>query len=247
VLPTSTRVGLRVQETVAQALILPTYGSIEAWLRARRYRIPDLRLVRAQFDAQVGCERGPTLICANHLTLIDSLIIQWALAPGWRLFARRDLFAWNLPDRFNISRNPWLRVLGYLGKCIPVLRGGPPEEARQTLDKVAYLLSRGQAVVIFPEGGRSRIGRVDKERLTYGVGRLLQDVPHTRVLCVYARGRGQERYSDYPRRGETFFIRAKRVAPATTAAGMRGARDLATQIYEHLRELETEYFEGLDR
>jgi hypothetical protein len=243
------RLGLGVQEAFSQALILLTYHSIEAWMRCRRYRIPDLRRVRQEFEAQIGRERGPLLICANHLTLIDSLIILWALAPGWRFFVRRELFAWSLPDKRNISKNVFLRVLGYLGKCVPVVRRGPPEEGRRALDRVAFLLSEGQSAMIFPEGGRSRVGRVDKENLTYGVGRLLQEVPATRVLCVYARGRGQKEYSNYPRRGETFFVRLKRIAPTTTFQGMRGARDLATQIAQQLIEMEAEYFEDaiLDR
>jgi len=240
------RLALRVQEVVAQGLILLTYHALEAWMRAaRRYRIPDLRRVRREFEAQMAGEPGPWLVCANHLTLIDSLVIQWAMAPGWRLIGRRDRFAWNLPDRRNMSRTWWLRVLGYIGKCVPVLRQGPPGEARRTLDKVAYLLSAGQTVVIFPEGGRSRIGRVDPDRVTYGVGRMLQEVPSTRVLCVYARGVGQKAHSDYPRPGERFFIRVARLAPETTMAGMRGARELATQIMTRLSEMEAAYIEAM--
>lgn len=242
-LSTRERVGLRVQEAVAQGLILLSYYALAAWMRSRGYRIPRLRHTRRAFGALMGPERGPWLICANHLTLIDSLVIQWAMAPGWRLFLRRDRFAWNLPDRHNISRTWWLRLLGYVGKCVPVLREGPPEEARRTLDKVAFLLSRGQAVVVFPEGGRSRIGRVDPDRVMYGVGRMLQDVPAARVLCVYARGAGQAGYTDYPRPGEQFFIRAARLEPATELAGMRGARDLARQIVAKLTAMEAEYFE----
>ena len=242
--PRSGRVALRVQEAVSQGLILLTYYALEAWMYGRRYRIIGLRQVRRAFEAEMAGEPGPWLICANHLTLIDSLVIQWAMAPGWRLFLRRDRFAWNLPDRVNISRTWWLRVLGYIGKCVPVLRQGPPEEARRTLDKVGFLLSAGQTVVIFPEGGRSRIGRVDLDRVTYGVGRMLQEVPQTRVLCVYARGVGQRTYSDYPAPGERFFIGVARLEPKTSLDGMRGARDLATQIVTKLSEMEAEYREN---
>lgn len=235
--------GLRVQEALAQGLVLLTYYGLEAWLRYRGYRILNLDRVRRDFEAQEEAGAGPWLICANHLTLIDSLVIQWAMAPGWRLALHRRLFAWNLPDQHNMARTWYLRLLGYIGKCVPVLRQGPPEEARRTLDKVAWLLSRGQSVVIFPEGGRSRVGKVDLERVTYGVGRMLQSVPGTRVVCVYARGVGQKDCSDYPRRGERFFIRVSGLAPTTEFTGLRGARDLATQIVARLSEMETGYFE----
>ena len=240
------RLGLRVQESLAQAVSPFTYGALAAWMKfGQRYRIPDLQRVREEFMAQIGHERGPLLICANHLTLIDSLVIQWALASGWRFAWRRDAFAWNLPDRYNLATYSWWRVIGYLGKCIPVVRKGTPEQARQTLDKVMWLLARGQSVVIFPEGGRSRVGRVDRESVTYGVGQLLQAVPGTRVLCVFLRGRGQAAYSDYPARGETFVVRLKRIAPSTVSAGMRGARDLAMQIVGQLSEMETRYFDDV--
>jgi len=133
-------------------------------------------------------------------------------------------------------------VVGYLGKCIPVVRQGTPDQARQTIDKVAWLLARGQSVMIFPEGGRSRTGRVDRENAAYGVGRIVQSVPGTRVLCVFLRGRGQTAYSDFPAPDETFVVRLKRITPTTVSEGMRGARDLSVQIVETLSEMETQYF-----
>ena len=244
------RPGLRVQEFLSQAASPFTYGALAAWMKfARRYRIPELQRVREEFKAQAGDQRGPLLICANHLTLIDSLVIQWALTSSWRFVWRRDLFAWNLPDKRNLATFWWWRVLGYFGKCIPVTRKGTPEQAKQTLDKVIWLLRRGQSVVVFPEGGRSRVGRVDREGVTYGVGQILQAVPGTRVLCVFLRGRGQEAYSDYPARGETFVVRLKVMAPSTVSMGMRGARDLAIQIVGQLSEMEARYFDdaGVDR
>jgi 1-acyl-sn-glycerol-3-phosphate acyltransferase len=246
---TRDRVGLRVQEAVSQALIPLTYHALRTWMRWQGYRMADLRAAREAFDAEAGRERGPLLICANHLTLIDSLFIQWAMSSAWRLMVRPDLFTWNLPDRQNISKRWWMRLLGYVGKCVPVIRKATPEETRRTLDRVAFLLSRGQSVLVFPEGGRSRVGRVDTESFSYGVGRMLQETPAARVLCVFLRGRGQAAYSDYPRRDETFVVRFRRIAPATSSQGLRGARDLATQIVRQLSEMENEAFEHrlLDR
>jgi 1-acyl-sn-glycerol-3-phosphate acyltransferase len=249
VLSAGSRLGLRVQGFVSQAFVLLTYYSIEGWMRVRRYRVPHLGRVRAEFAALVGDRRGPLLVCANHLTLVDSLIIQWALAPGWRLFVRSDWFFWNLPDKYNMSVNLFVRLLGYFGKCVLVRRKGPPEEVRQALDKVAFLLGRGQSVLVFPEGGRSRVGRVDTENFMYGVGRMIQETPQARVVCVFARGIGQRVYTDFPRPGESFVVRMKRVELATAFKGLRADRELATQIVRHLRAMEQEHFENavLDR
>ena len=240
-LPVNARIALRVQELLSQACTPITYYGLLGWMRYRRYRVPELSRLRAEFAGIERDRRGPLLICANHITLVDSLIIQWALAPGWKLLCRPRWFIWNLPDRHNISATWFLRTVGYLGKCVPVLRDGPPEEARRTLDKVAFLLSRGQTVLVFPEGGRSRIGRVDPDRIMYGVGRMLQEAPGARVLCVYARGIGQRDYSNYPRPGETFFIRFSQLAPSSAHQGLRADRDLTMQMVGRLIEMEQEY------
>ena len=235
------RLGLRVQEVVSQVCVLLTYHSLEAWLRFMGYRVPDVARTRAEFAELAGRTRGPLLVCANHLTLIDSLIIQWALTPGWRCVVRPGWFFWNLPDKYNMSVNFWIRILGYFGKCVLVRRQGPPEEVRKALDKVKFLMARGQSVLVFPEGGRSRVGRVDTKNFVYGVGRMVQETPEAQVLCVFARGVGQRVYTNYPRRGESFFIRMSLLAPTTTFRGLRADRDLATQIVRHLSEMEQEY------
>ena len=123
---------------------------------------------------------------------------------------RPDWFFWNLPDKYNMSVNLFVRLLGYFGKCVLVRRKGPPEEVRLALDKVAYLLGRGQSVLVFPEGGRSRVGRVDTENFMYGVGRMMQEAPRARVVCVFARGVGQRRLHQLPAAGESFVVRMKR-------------------------------------
>lgn len=246
---TRDRTGLRVQEALSQALLPFTYNGLVGWMRWQGYRIADTRAARRSFETAAGSEAGPLLIFANHLTLIDSLFIQWAIAPWWRLLRRPRLFVWNLPDRRNISRRLWVRILCYFGKCVPVVRSATPEQTRRTLDKVAFLLARGQAVLVFPEGGRSRVGRVDTENFSYGVGRMLQETPRARVVCAYLRGRGQKAYSDYPRRGETLVLRFRRAAPVTPFQGLRGARDLATQVIMQLSDMEHEVVEDglLDR
>jgi hypothetical protein len=113
---------------------------------------------------------------------------------------------------------------------------------QRDLDRLTYLLKRGDAVSIFPEGGRSRSGRVEIDRMQYGVGRLAKAVEPCDVLCVYLRGRGQQAYSDLPRRGEEFYVDLTAFRPETTQTGLRATRDIASQIGEKLVAMEEAYF-----
>ena len=108
-------------------------------------------------------------------------------------------------------------------KCIPVERGGDRREVGRVLERFSCLLSRGDVGLIFPEGGRSRSGRVDVDASTYGVGRVVKALPGCRVLCVYLRGEGQTTYTDAPARGERFRVRFASLEPKTEHGGMRGS------------------------
>lgn len=220
-----------------------TYYAAVAWMRfVRGYRIPGLRDFRAEVRRRVGSHRGPLLVCANHLTAIDSVILVWALGSGLRYWVHDREFPWNLPERRRLGDGLPLRLACYLGKCVPVLRQGPPEGTARTMGKVRQLLAEGHRVMLFPEGTRSRQGRVDTRDFAYGVGRLVQEVPGTRVLCVYMRGWGQQTWGDLPRRGETFDLLLDVLEPTSPSTGMRGARDISRAIVDRLAALEEEWF-----
>src|SRR5437667_332795 len=162
--------------------------------------------------------------------MIDSALIAWALgSPPWFL-AHYAALPWNVPERRNFAGSLASRLLVYLMKCVPVTRGGDRGEVAGVLGRLVYLLHRGEAVLVFPEGGRSRSGRVDVENAAYGVGRMIGDLPRCRVLCVYLRGERQDGFSDLPARGERFHVRLAAVRPTSDQNGMRRARDLAQQV-----------------
>lgn len=214
------------------------------WARViKRLSVRDADIVRARFAKLVEAEPGPILICSNHLTLLDTIILVWALAPLHDYLRHYSRFPWSVPEKANFSRTWFWRVASFLGKCVYVTRGGPREEVKRTLGKIAWLLESGELVSIFPEGGRSRTARVDTENFTYGVGQILQVVPGAKVLCVYMRGRLQEGYTDYPHTGDEYAVDLQMLHPTTTATGLRGARDLATQIIHRLAEMEAAYFD----
>ena len=62
------------------------------------------------------------MICANHLTMIDSLILTYGLLSGQDHLRRYDRVPWNLPERANFQSHFILIFLCYLAKCIPISR-----------------------------------------------------------------------------------------------------------------------------
>jgi len=175
--------------------------------------------------------------------MIDSFILTYATFSLIGHVKDYRKLPWNLPERTNFQSNIVLTVLCYLSKCIPINRGGPREKTKKTLDKCIYLLRDSQNIMIFPEGGRSRNGRVDKEGFSYGVGRFVQDVENCKVMCMYVRGDKQANYSFIPAWGEKFSVAMEVFTPLrTVASGLRAQREYATQIIERLVQMEEKYF-----
>lgn len=242
-IPVRDRLLLKVQRLLSFLFFPLVWAAATGWLRVgRRLTLADADAVRGRFAELVGGAAGPVVVCANHLTLVDSAILAWALAPLPSYLRHFRRMPWSVPEKTNFSHTVGWRVAMFLGKCVYVTRGGPREEVRRTLGKIAHLLRSGDLVCIFPEGGRSRTGRVDTEGFAYGVGQVLQEVPRANVLCVYLRGRDQEGFSDAPRRGDEYRVELEMFQPATASNGLRGARDLATQIVHRLAEMEERHF-----
>ena len=214
-----------------------------AFIRLRGWRFRDLGRTREACWRHFRRHEGPWIVCANHLTLIDSVLLTYAMLPLHRyLFGYRWL-AWNLPERTNFNRNILLSALTYLAKCIPVQRGGDRDEMKKQLEKCNALLEHGQILMIFPEGGRSRTGRVDRESFSYGAGRFLAQFPDCKVLCLYLRGDGQDTYSDFPASGERFSVDVDVIEPRRAeSGGLKAQREYALQIVSRLCQMEDQYF-----
>lgn len=216
---------------------------IVAWMSlVRGYRIRDVSKVRRRFRQLIKESPGPLLVCPNHLTWVDSLLVQWALVPPWVGWRGRRLLVWNLPEKSNFTRTLFLRAVCYFGKCLPIVRGGDRRTQKIVLHKVRHLMERREIVLAFPEGKRGRSGRIDPEEITYGVGGMIHEVQGCKVLCVYLRGDRQKQMSVLPRRGELFSVDLHLLKPRTESHGMRSHRDLARQVAHALCEMEQQYF-----
>ncbi len=211
-------------------------------IKVFRYRIRDLDRVRKDVRSLLADHRGPWLICPNHLTMIDSAILAYAMiSPGKYMFQYR-LLPWNMPEQMNYSGNLLVVVLCYLMKCVPVVRGGDRNGTQKVLRKCNYLMNKKENLMIFPEGTRSRNGRVKTIGFPYSAGRLLLTVPKARVMCIYLRGQNQDEYSGMPKYKEQFFIAVEEIHPSTDLKGLRAQRDISRQIIGHLSGMEEAYF-----
>jgi 1-acyl-sn-glycerol-3-phosphate acyltransferase len=207
-----------------------------------RWRIRDAARCRREYATLLADPR-PLLVVANHLTMVDSAMIGWGLGSGIDHFVRYRGLPWNVPLKRRVDSSWIWRMLAFAMKCVPVPRGGDRQEVAHVLERLAHLLRRGEVVLLFPEGGRSRSGQIDTDApAADGVGRLIREVEGCRVLCVYARGDRQHTWSNFPARGETFTIALRLVEPRTTLRGPRASRDLATQVVRQLADMEAEYF-----
>lgn len=121
-------------------------------------------IVKVAFRARVeGLDkiprRGAVLLCPNHQSYIDPLII-FAVIPGW--MANRLMFV----GFGEIFRRPPLSWLKRPARLIPTGSAGTFGESL----KLSYQgLKRGMVVCIFPEGGRTTTGKIMPPRPGAGI------------------------------------------------------------------------------
>jgi 1-acyl-sn-glycerol-3-phosphate acyltransferase len=209
----------------------------------RGHRIDGMRAARRVYRDALATGR-PVIVCANHLTMVDSIYLHHAFASVVDYLVSFRRFSWNVPAVENFKSNPWLRAITYVGKTIPIDRGGDAAHLKKVLDKIKHVVSHGDVCTLFPEGGRSRTGRIDPEKATSGVGNILKDLEKPIVICAYLRGAQQDTWSAVPKRGDTLHLYVEAIEPRTDATGMRASRELARQVIEKLKAMEDAHFSG---
>jgi 1-acyl-sn-glycerol-3-phosphate acyltransferase len=237
-LSTSARLSLILQRALGWLFfVLVGPASIFTMAVLRRNKLEGAAEVRRVYEAALATGR-PTLIACNHLTMVDSAYLQWAMCPLWKYFLSYRRFPWNVAAVEHLKRRPPLLLVCYLGKVLPIDRDGTEEHRKGVLDKLRWLMNHREVVFLFPEGTRSRTGRIDVESATYGVGQILKDVENPQVLCAYVRGAKQEQMSSVPIYGDTVKVELELFEPKTTQQGLRAVRDLSRQVIEKLKQME---------
>ncbi len=140
---------------------------------------PTRLLVRGSLKALcrpeiIGAEHVPTeggfIVASNHLSFLDSVIIQALLPRTVSFFAKAEYF--NQPGlKGKISKN-FFESVG----SIPVERG---EQAASVnaLKSLVDIIEAGRGVGIYPEGTRSRDGKLYRGRTGVGWLALSTGVP----------------------------------------------------------------------
>ena len=100
-------------------------------------------------------EAGPAIVAPNHFSFLDHFFVAVYLRRKVQFMAKSQLF--KRPMQF-IYRH---------GGVFPVRRGFRDEEAFKTAHAI---LARGDIVLMYPEGGRSRSGELGEAKS--GLGRL---------------------------------------------------------------------------
>lgn len=100
---------------------------------------------------------GPVILASNHLSFADSIVIPFVVPRRVAILAKRDYFT-GAGARGLLVR-AWFEGIG----MIPVDRDDT-QAAIGSLDVALEVLDRGEAFAIYPEGGRSRDGRLYRGR-----------------------------------------------------------------------------------
>jgi 1-acyl-sn-glycerol-3-phosphate acyltransferase len=165
---------------------------------------------------------GPFLLCATHRSWFDpplAAILQWGPIG---FFAKAELFA-----------NP---VLGWFLRSLnayPVKRGGVD---RKALGTVIGSLQRGIQVIVFPEGTRSRTGKMLPPRP--GIGLLARQAGVPVVPAVISGTRGI--WGNTFRWGRVTMTLGQAITPGEIEAfpdEKQGYRDLSWLILRRICDL----------
>ena len=176
-------------------------------------------------------EKGPYLICPNHQSYIDPIVMAAALP--WRLF--RDTFALGTSDIFGkgFMRRlaGWLRVivLDPDANLIPAMRAG------------AYGLAQGHILILYPEGERTDNGMPRLFRKGAAILSIHEQVP---IVPVAIEGfyEAWPRHKKFPKFTELQLMFGKPIQPppldeASEAAYDRLTSELKSRVVGMWQEL----------
>jgi 1-acyl-sn-glycerol-3-phosphate acyltransferase len=120
---------------------------------------------------------GPVILASNHLSFIDSIVIPLAVPRRVVFLAKAEY--WEGRSLASLPRRLFFRTFD----AVPVQRE-QQRDAQASLDLARGVLARGDAFGIYPEGTRSRDGRLYRGRTGVGWLSMAADAPVVPVGLV---------------------------------------------------------------
>jgi len=161
-------------------------------------------VMRIAFSMQVEGKdnvpkEGGVLLAANHVSMLDPIVVGCAIDRPVRFMAKRELF-----------ENPFLGVILRGLGAFPVQRG---KDDKNAFHQALEVLRDGQVLGMFPEGTRSFDGRLKK---AYSGAAVLAEKTGAYLVPVgiVGTGRVMRKGAVLPRRGRVFVKFGKPIDPA---------------------------------
>lgn len=131
---------------------------------------------------------GPVMIIANHLSLLDTLAIRYSLPRAVRArtatVGARDFFV-PRPQDHGVKRVLRTLTCAYVTHAYRVCLIGRGDDMGDGIPKITAILRSGWNVILFPEGTRSRTGRMGRFRMGFA---HLAELTGAKVLPVGIQG-----------------------------------------------------------
>jgi len=174
--------------------------------------------------------RPNTLLLSNHQTMIDSFLVGLcAYYPI--LLIRPSLMPWNPAAEENFYKNTILAWFADNWKCIPIKKGRKDLKA---IFEVAEGL-RTSPVTFFPEGTRSRTGKIGRGRV--GAGFLvLETWPAVVPVCIDGMDKVLPIGSSLPRFFKRIYIYFGRPLDLSEFKDRKTDRETAQEVIDKVME-----------
>lgn len=167
---------------------------------------------------------GPVILAPNHLSQMDHFFVGVYLRRRICFMAKSQLFG-----------PPVLTYIYRHGGAFPIRRGHRDEEAIET---AAAILRRGDTLLVYAEGGRSRSGELGKPKPGLGRIALESGAPIVPVAIHGSAGVRRWRRLRFPQ------VRVRYGEPVSYAVEAAPSRDrqleVASEVFGRVREMYAE-------
>ncbi|WP_244504245.1 lysophospholipid acyltransferase family protein [Salibacterium halotolerans] len=164
-------------------------------------------------------ETGPVLLCSNHISNLDPVLVGSHMKRSLNFMAKEELFE-------NKTAGALLKRLG----AFPVKRGSSD---RRALKKGLGLLDDGHVLCLFPEGTRSKTGEIKSGLAGSGFFALRSKASIVPVVVI----------GSYKLFGRMTVIYGPPVDMDSMRARKADAAEATEMIMEHIRGLKKEHME----